>query len=156
MNARTPSPARRQVVDDDRSRQADLAAIHILRKQLGWDEDLYRDVMAARCKGVRSSALLDFASRKAFLAHLRQSLSPGQAPAAQRKLSPQQRLMWSLWQRLHTAGAVEDRRMPALVAFAARQTGVERLEWLNRAQEDLVLQSLKAWLRRAQKPPGGA
>jgi phage-related protein len=39
--------------------------------------------------------------------------------------------------------------MSALVAFAKRQTGVERLEWLQPKQEDLVIESLKRWLGRA-------
>lgn len=165
VNARTPSSARRQVVDDERGRKADLAAIHIAKGELGWDDDHYRDILFAVCR-VRSSGQLDFAGRKRFLAHLRacgwsggSKGRPGadRPPAAARKpLTKPQALMWSLWQRLHEAKVVDDRRMPALVAFAARQTGVERLEWLNRVQEDLVIESLKAWLRRAQKPPGGA
>ena len=40
--------------------------------------------------------------------------------------------------------------MSALVAFAKRQTGVERLEWLKSRQEDLVIESLKQWLHRSQ------
>jgi hypothetical protein len=58
--------------------------------------------------------------------------------------------MWSLWQQLADAGVAESRKMPALVAFAHRQTGLDRLEWLQPAQEDLVIESLKAWLRRTK------
>jgi len=42
--------------------------------------------------------------------------------------------------------------MSALAAFAQRQTGVSRLEWLNARQEHLVIESLKAWLKRADEP----
>lgn len=152
----------RQVIDRDGARKADLAAIHIAKKALGWDTDHYRDILFSVCR-VKSSAELDFTGRKRFLAHLRAcgwngGINPpahahGPATASTRKpLTAPQRKMWSLWQQLADAGKVDSRRMPALVAFAQRQTGVDRLEWLNGDQEQLVLESLKAWLRR----PGGA
>ena len=62
-------------------------------------------------------------------------------------LTPVQRKMWSLWQQLADAGLVDNRKMPALLAFVKRQTAVERLEWLNAKQEDLVVESLKKWLK---------
>ena len=73
------------------------------------------------------------------------------ASTARKPLTEPQRKMWSLWQKLAEAGKTESRKMPALVAFAHRQTGVDRLEWLTTEQEQLVIESLKAWLRR----PGG-
>jgi phage gp16-like protein len=150
------------VLDPPGARKADLAAIHIAKAELGWDDDFYRSIMQAKC-GVTSSALLDYAGRKRFLAHLRacgwQGGTRGAASAGDRNsgrsrapLTPSQRKMWALWQQLADAGLVDSRRMPALVAFAARQTGVERLEWLKPAQEDLVIESLKAWLRRKAAP----
>ena len=150
---------RRSVVDKDGGRKADLAAIHIAKKELGWDTDYYRDILFSVCR-VRSSGDLDFTGRKRFLAHLRACGWNGGATAparggkaaggaARKPLTAPQRKMWSLWQQLADAGKVDSRRMPALVAFAQRQTGVDRLEWLNGDQEQLVLESLKAWLRRA-------
>lgn len=41
--------------------------------------------------------------------------------------------------------------MAAIEAFAQRQTGVHKLAWLNGAQEDLVIESLKAWLKRGSQ-----
>ncbi len=138
------------VLDHEGARKADLAAIHIAKASLGWDDDHYRDILFAVCR-VRSSAQLDFAGRKRFLAHLQACGWAGARPAARRAVKPAltgpQRKMWSLWQQLADAGLVENRRMPALMAWIKRQTGVERLEWLNLAQEDLVIVSLKAWLK---------
>ena len=153
---------RNAVIDTAGARKADLASIHIAKKALGWDEDSYRDIMQAKC-GVRSSGLLDFTGRKLFLAHLRAcgwlggTTTParGQKPASapsRKPLTASQRKMWSLWMTLADAGKVDSRKMPALVAFAHRQTGVDRLEWLNANQEDLIIESLKAWVRR----PAGA
>jgi phage gp16-like protein len=143
-------PARKPLVSDG-ARKADLAAIHIAKAALGWSDDFYRDILFAKC-GVKSSALLDFTGRKRFLAHLHacgwQPSAKGQQHRSKTPLTPAQRLMWSLWQRLADAGKVTNRKMPALLSFVKRQTDVERLEWLTTAQEDMVIVSLKAWVKR--------
>ncbi len=146
------------VVDRDGARKADLAAIHIAKAELRWDDDHYRDILFAVCR-VRSSGELDFAGRKRFLAHLRacgwSGRPKGQADRAKARggpvrapLTPVQGKMWALWQQLADAHLVDDRNMPALLAWVKRQTGVDRLEWLKGRQEDLVIESLKAWLAR--------
>jgi hypothetical protein len=153
---------RARVVDRDSGRKADLAAIHIGKKELGWDDDFYRSIMKARC-GVTSSAQLDFAGRKTLLGHMQAcGWQGGTSPAAvpgkpaarplRAPLTPPQRLMWSLWQQLADAKRVDDRKMKALMAFAERQTGVAHLDWLAPGQETLVIESLKEFLNR----PGGA
>lgn len=134
------------------ARNGDLAAIHMAKAQLQLSDDEYRDLMATVCNGIRSAAELDWTGRRRFLAHLQACLKH-QAPQGPAKhirapLTPAQRLMWSLWMRLADAGLVGDRTMKALEAFAQRQTGVERLQWLNKQQEDLVILSLKAWIKR--------
>lgn len=147
-----------RVLDPPGARKADLAAIHIAKAELGWDDEFYRSVMQAKC-GVRSAGELDYAGRKRFLAHLRAcgwQGGPKARPAAgdragvrsRAPLTAPQRKMWSLWQQLADAGLVDNRRMPALLAFVKRQTGVDRLEWLTGRQEDLVVESLKRWLAR--------
>lgn len=134
------------------ARNGDLAAIHMAKAQLQLSDDEYRDLMATVCSGVRSAAQLDWTGRRRFLAHLQACLrqQPGQGATKHIKapLTPPQRLLWSLWMRLADAGLVGDRTMKALEAFAHRQTGVERLQWLNKQQEDLVILSLKAWIKR--------
>lgn len=143
----------RPVVDRDGARRADLAAIHVAKKALEWDDDTYRDVMAAVCR-VRSAGELDFAGRKAFLAHLRAcQVQKGIATPAKRPQAPwgpKLRLLWSLWQQLADANLVNDRSREGLSAWVTRQTGVDRLEWLKPAQVDLVLNSAKGWLERKE------
>jgi hypothetical protein len=134
------------------ARNGDLAAIHMAKAQLQLSDDEYRDLMATVCAGVRSAAQLDFTGRRRFLAHLQACLKhqapQGKARHIKDALTPSQRLMWSLWMRLADAKLVGDRTMHALEAFAFRQTGVERLQWLNDQQQDLVIESLKAWAKR--------
>jgi phage gp16-like protein len=141
----------RPVVDRDGARRADLAAIHVAKKSLGWDDDTYRDIMAAVCR-VRSAGELDFTGRKRFLAHLRacqeqKGIAAPQKPA-KTPWSPKLRKLWALWQQLADAGLVADRSKAGLVAWSTRQTGVDRLEWLKPQQLDLVLNSAKGWLER--------
>jgi hypothetical protein len=138
------------------NRKRDLAEIHVLKKHLQLDEDAYRDLMATVCAGVRSAGELDFAGRARFIEHLRRCAG-GVAPRklARRSgtpLSKKQALIWSLWQRLADAHQVASRDRKALSAFVKRQTGVDQLTWLNGAQEDLVIESLKRWLERGLEP----
>jgi hypothetical protein len=69
------------VIDSDGARKADLAAIHIGKAALGWDDDFYRSILKAKC-GVGSAALLDHAGRKRFLDHLRGLRLVGHCPRA--------------------------------------------------------------------------
>lgn len=145
------------------NRNTDLAIIHIGKKfmmeQLGNTEADYRAMLWTQGR-VESSAKLDFAGRKKVIDHLKalgfQPTGRGGAKRpVKRKLTPKQRLMWSLWQQLADAGEVKDRQMAALMAYVTRQTSVQRLEWLKPAQEDLVIESLKKWLGRATAQEAG-
>ena len=150
----------RRVVDRDGARKADLAAIHIGKKALAWDDDFYRDMLHTLCR-VRSSADLDFAGRKRVLAHMqacgwnggpqRHPGPAGRAVAARAPLSWEQRKVWSLWQQLADAGAVQSRKTPALMAWVQRQVGIDRLEWLAGNQAELAIESLKLWLDRVER-----
>jgi phage gp16-like protein len=133
------------------ARKRDLAAIHVAKKALGWDDDHYRGVLLDVCK-VRSSADLDNAGRRRWLRHLETCLDRTQ-PAPKRQpvrkpLTGPQRKVWSLWMQLADKGLVTSRTMAAINDWVTRQTGVNRLEWLTTAQEELVTESLKKWLQR--------
>lgn len=141
------------------NRNRDLGLIHqakgkLLEAGVFQSDDDYRAMLMAQAK-VSSSAELDFTGRQRVLKHLRSLGYAGsnRVKAKRTALTPQERLMWSLWQQLADAKVVNDRRMSALVAYAKRQTGVERLEWLKPRQVDLVIESLKQWLGRV--PAGG-
>lgn len=133
-------------------RKVDLARIHMLKAELRWDDDTYRDVMAAVCNGIRSAGELDIASRQRLLAHLqacKAKVQPTPVRQVQRKpLTPGGRKLWSLWMQAADKNLVRLRKMLALNAWCARQTGVDRIEWLTVAQEQLAIESLKAWIAR--------
>jgi hypothetical protein len=147
----TAARAKRRVPMDARRR--DLAQIHQLAKELQLQDDAYRDLMATVCGGVRSAGDLDVSGRQRFIAHLKACQGRSHRPTQHEvkgQLSPQQKLMWALWMQLADAGLVQQRTMAAISSYAARQTGVARVEWLNGAQELLVIESLKQWLKRGR------
>ncbi|WP_310460435.1 regulatory protein GemA [Sphaerotilus sp.] len=136
------------------ARTRDLARIHVLKKALAWDDDLYRDVMAQVC-GATSAATLDTAGRSKLLAHLqaRKDVQDGKparaAKPARKPLSDTGKKLWSLWMQAADKGLVKQRTMQALNTWIKRQTGVERVEWLTeKAQADLAIESLKQWVNR--------
>jgi len=144
-------------VDAVGARKADLAAIHIAAAQLGMDDDEYRDLLSTLCQ-VRSSGQLDRAGRKRFIDHLAKCLRErGVKPGGSlgynpQKLSAAARKVWSLWMALADVGIVRSRSSGALNRYIKRQTGVDRLEWLNSHQTGLVIESLKRWHERHVQP----
>jgi hypothetical protein len=137
-------------------RATDITRIHVLRSKLQLSDDEYRDLMSTLYDGRRSSTALTPGQQAHFVAHLQKLVDDrqrGVAPAKPRApLSPRLRKGFSLWQQLADANLVRDRRMSALRAFVTRQTGVQMLEWLTKAQEDAVVEALKKWLSRGHAP----
>jgi hypothetical protein len=151
-----PTQAQPSVVDTPGARKRDLAAIHMAKAALGWDDSTYRDILFTCC-GVKSSATLDFTGRKRFLDHLKQcgwaggtSRRPSPQKALQSPLNARQGKIWSLWQQLVDAGVVKSRTKASLNKFVARQTGVSEFTWLNDPQAGLVVDSLESWLARTR------
>jgi phage gp16-like protein len=135
-------------------RNNELAEIHIAKAKLGWDDDTYRDVMAAVTNGVRSAKDLDVAGRRAFLAHLQACLRQvGQpVPARRKALAPSQARLWALWQSMCDAKLLTDRSSRAVNAWIKRQTDVDQIGWLTPGQAEQAIESLKAWRRRLEGP----
>lgn len=131
--------------------QTKLRQIRAIRHTAGeqLDDAMYRGILQ-RCAGVTSSTeIRTLVKAKAILAEFdrlgigRQSGRPA--------LTAMQRKMWSLWQQLADAGLVTDRKMPGLVAWVNRQTGVAQLRWLTWPQEHSCVEALKRWLARKEE-----
>lgn len=58
------------MIDSPEQRRKDLAMIHLAKKDLGLDDDMYRDILQ-QCCGVESSAELDAPNRRKLLAFFR-------------------------------------------------------------------------------------
>ncbi|MFN4177400.1 regulatory protein GemA [Phenylobacterium sp.] len=149
--------ARQQV---SAGRRAMLAKVHLAAKELGLDDDARRDVLE-RIAGARSSADCTDDQLDAVLREFRRlgwtpsKAAPAKHPRGQgaRKPAPashpvalKARAMWlSLW----NLGVVRQGTETALEAFAARQLGVDRLQWADQAQGYRLIEALKAMAERA-------
>lgn len=155
-----PNPVTAAVAEAVRKR--DITRIQVLRRQCRLSDDEYHDLVGNLFDGIRSSTDLTAAQRRTLIDHLvvlHRQVGAAKAPAKAAglpPLSPRQKKMFSLWQQLADAGRVRERGMPALKEWVARQTGVDRWEWLNSHQEDTVIESLKRWLRRPASVPAAA
>ncbi|ANJ73531.1 regulatory protein GemA [Ralstonia insidiosa] len=111
--------------------RANLAKIHIARKQLGMDEDTYR-AMLQSVGGVQSSKDLDDAGATKVLAHLQRS---GFKPTKQTGRKPRiggdrARLVGKIEALLADSG----KPWAYAEAMAKRMFNVDKLEWCDRDQ----------------------
>ncbi len=132
-------------------RSSSLAAIHIAKKALGWDDDTYRDVMAQVC-GARSAGDLDEPGRQKFLAHLqvcqRRAAGPAVKGAPRRPWTPRHFRLWAAWQKLADAGRAQQRDRAGLNGWVKAQAGVDDVSWATQEQLDMLIERAKAWLNR--------
>lgn len=137
--------------------QANLAKIHIAKKELELDDQVYRDILRLRFK-VDSAAKLndrqctvllnDFQRRGWKPRHGNKSPKPPQSrPLSQDAMAKKAR---ALWLGLYEMGIVRDPGESALGSYVKRMTGVEALQWLDGKQLWLVIESLKRWVKRAE------
>lgn len=155
---RPPRPA-------EQLRRAELAQIHIAKKQLALSDDDYRALLTS-VTGQDSASALDWRGRKALLDHFKKLGFKASAPrkpnkqngsglvaradgkAAQKEgYSKQQRLIFVLWSQLHALGVVRSNTELALNAWIKRETGIDHLKWLNPVQASSTIDKLKAWGR---------
>lgn len=134
------------------NRMADLAKIHIARKQLSMSEDAYR-AMLQSVAGVASAGDLDLRGRGKVLQHLK---NLGWKPKTRKKKQvvtpslPQDKKIRALWLDMHNEGVVKHPEEAALRSYVRRITGCDRLEWITTKQASIVIESLKQWQMRSR------
>jgi phage gp16-like protein len=130
-----------------------LAKIHIGKKQLGLQDEDYRDLLE-RSTGKRSSADMTETQRQAVLGEM-ERLGFKPAPSSDKR-SPHAhvRKVFAVWGDMARKGQLKNPDKGALHAFCQRQTGVSNAEWLSAAQASKVVEGLKAIQRRAARGEG--
>ncbi len=127
-----------------------IAKVHVARKQLGLDEDSYRQILAD-VTGHASAGDCDERQLKAVLGHFEsRGFAPrprkaGVRPAADH---PSARKARALWISLHQLGAIDNPAEQALEAFARRQLKVSALQWADQSQCYKLIEALKAVAER--------
>lgn len=147
----TAAPAQFPV---DRRRRAMLAKIHVARKQLGLDEDDYRQILLEETGHTSAGDCTEAALERALKRFEGLGFKPlpkaGAQPAANRPAQhPVARKARALWISLYHLGAVESPNEKALESFARRQLKCERLVWADQRQGYKLIEALKAMAARA-------
>ena len=160
MSTQHKSPAR--TLSD--IRKAELAQIHVAKKQLGWDEDTYRAAVRTASKGATdSSGKLDIKQRKALIARMKASgFKVKHARKAPLKNNndisvgddrDQVKKIRHLWLDLHAFGAVRDNSERALASYVKRITGKDHPRFLDLDEASSVIETLKKWQKRVRITP---
>lgn len=131
-------------------RRAMLAKVHLAKKQIGIDEDDYRQILLEETgrtsAGDCTEAELERVLRRFEALGFKPLPKPGGAnrPAQH----PVARKARALWISLHHLGAIDSPSEKALEAFARRQLKCERLVWADQRQGYRLIEALKAMAQR--------
>lgn len=129
-------------------RRADLAKIHLAKKELGMSDEDYRAMLWTQGR-VHSSADLDHAGRQRVLAHLKACGWPRRLAGP--RFTPQQWRIKQLWRELGEAGALQDSSDKALLAFVKANGGGDALQFITAQNAAHIIDALKGWLKRVSK-----
>lgn len=131
-----------------------LAAIHVLKAQLGLSDDDYRALLM-QLTGQRSAKALPPAVQQHVREHLQRLAEkmgvarPRERGAAfearKQAASPMERKVWAMWHALGREGKIANPSGAALRAWVKRQTGMDDLKFCNWAQLDKLIEALKKW-----------
>lgn len=127
---------------------ATFAKIHIAKKELGLDDDAYRDVLE-RITGKRSSKGMSANQHKAVLDEFRRLGWKPTKGNIKKSDKPYVRLIHALWRSCHQKGAIENGSRQALRKFVEKQSGVSDPDFLTYEQASPIIEALKTMERRA-------
>ena len=132
-------------------RQVDLMKIHLGKKQLGLDDETYRE-MLQQVTGARSSADLDESGRRKVLAHLRKCGAVFTPRGRPQPASEKRPLLGKIYALLG------DRPLAYAEGILKQMFGhraPERLEWATPAQLHKVVAALSIDQRRRRRKAAG-
>lgn len=129
-----------------------LAAIHVAKKQLGLDEDTYRDVLV-RATGKRSAGDMTPAEQDRALAEFRRlGFKPASKAASKRADGPYRKILQAHWIAMWNLGLIPDPSDVGLHGFVKRQTTLDHTRFLiDQEAASAVIEALKARMTRDAK-----
>ncbi|MCA0303499.1 MAG: regulatory protein GemA [Proteobacteria bacterium] len=133
-------------VGGERNRR--LATIHAMVKEIGLQDEAYRDLLE-RITGHRSAALCSDVQLYQVVMDLRRQGGGRKVGGRPRADSPTARKARAMWISLHALDELEDGSERALASFVERQTGKLDLRLATDAEHGKVIDALKAMLKRA-------
>ncbi len=156
--------------------QNHIAAIHILKAQLGMSEADYRVLLDGltckdSCKDMNDKELqqvrahLHALAVRSGVAQERQSgasFTRSNAKVNKKPLEPLEKKVWAMWYALEKAGRIStatssQARAKALRAYVTRQTGVADMAFCTPSQLHNLIEAMKFWqLRGTDLPMSGS
>lgn len=128
-----------------------IQLIHVGKKQLGLDDDLYREVLES-CTGKTSSKEMNLAQLESVLDRMRQLgfqvESKDKSGVKNLADDAQSKLIRHLWLQLHEAGQVRNSDEKALAKFIENKVGVSALQFLSTKNADMIITHLRQWCKR--------
>jgi phage gp16-like protein len=132
------------------NRQRLIRLIHVAKRDLSMDDDTYREILRRFGKRASSTELsvpdlervLEHMKRCGF--KVRSKAKPSRALAQDR----QSKKIRALWLFLHQLQAVKNPSEEALAAYVKRITGVDALQWIDGAQAERLIETMKRWAMR--------
>lgn len=126
-----------------------LAKLHIAKKQLGLDDDTWRD-LCLRVAEKPSSKDMSDGERGRVLDELKRlgfkPASKGSRKGLEGKYAPK---LQALWIAGYNLGLIRNKDDAALIAFVKGRTGIDSVKWLRVHRDaETAIEALKAWLTR--------
>lgn len=132
------------------SRNPLLAQIHIAKKELGLDDELYRDVLE-RVAGTRSSAGLSDDARKEILSEFRRMGWNNGKDDFKPSSKAYVRKIYAIWGELKKTGIWREKSRESLRRFIKGLTGIDDPEFLDYQTATKVIEALKKMKDRADE-----
>lgn len=150
-------PKPRLAADAERLRLIRL--LHVAKRDLLLQDDVYRQVLLTASSGRASSSsdmtlpelelALSRFKRDGFKVRTKGNSRPDKPTPPRRQADdPEARKIRALWLMLHNLGAVKNPSEAALAAYVKRLTKVDDLHWVNGLQAETLIETLKKWALR--------
>ena len=128
-----------------------IQLIHVGKKQLGLDDELYREVLES-CTGKASSKLLTVPQLGSVLDRMKQLgfevESKNKTGVKNLADDAQSKLIRHLWLELYNAGEVRNSSEKALAKFVENKVHVSALQFLSSQNADMIITHLRQWCKR--------
>lgn len=141
-----------------------LAKIHIAKKELGFDDETYRDILQTRYKKDSAAKLSRFEAEDLIEHFKKQGFrvkkAAGKRPQGEGKgkpfafkssptyEKPMARKVVAMWINMALDGVVSNGSDAALQAYVKRMTGKDNLAWCNGKELFMLIEALKKWMER--------
>ena len=132
-----------------RLRKSQIAAIQIAKKQLGWEDEMYRD-LCEDLTGKRSSAKMNSDERGKLLDIMRKAgaKKPSGRVQFDETDTNQVAMIKALWLSLYREGHVKSAMLKDLRAYVERMTLCKNEQWLDALAAGRLIEAMKQWCYR--------